>query len=165
MLITEKMVYVLFDGISLAMLLVTALFLYLQNRQLSKQTKNMQEQLNKLREEIRSETYYKMSLLTLEIDKLFINKPDYKPYFYEKKDYTNLSEDDRNCLEACAELKLDIYDAWAYLAKNDRIPEVDKNEWLDSVKNGFRSSKLMRDVYEKRKEWYGHRLKKLIEDV
>lgn len=161
--------YFAFDLITLVILIATILFLGKQNEEaikqtesLSQQTMNLSQQINEIQEQtkiLRGDAYYKMALLTVEIDKLFIDKPHLKPYFYKNREVEEgCSETERDLIETYAEFTLDTFDALVFLAKENRIPNEDWIEWKNAMQDMFKASPAMREFYRNNKHCYGNNL-------
>lgn len=98
-------------------------------------------------------TYNSLTSLVLEIDKIFIEYPDLRPYFYNNTPLpADMQEQDRNRTLAIAELYLDILECiW------DRQPEFSKEDeasWRDWILDAFSTSPILSSHYSENRSWY-----------
>jgi hypothetical protein len=104
---------------------------------------------------------------SLEISRLFIAHPEVRPYFFEGQ---TIDKSDPNYLqaEAIAEVILDIF--WTMRSQAQRIQNPAfrnagaNSIWSLYVGDCFASSPLLTSFLQRRKDWYGDDLVKLMED-
>jgi len=147
----QELVTFVFDIISYGILIFSVYYL-------SRQTADVQEQVRLAK----GETYHRIATLGLEIDKLFIAKPEVRKYFYgNAKIEKDCPEDKRELIESFAEYILDAFDDLIFLGSDNGIPREDLDGWKKYIKDLYDSSSILREVYKKRHYWYG----KYIHDV
>jgi hypothetical protein len=98
-------------------------------------------------------TYNSLTSLILEIDKVFIEYPRLRPYFYNRTPIpADMENQDRDRALAVAELYLDILECiW------DRQPEFSKEDeasWRDWILDAFNTSPVLSDYYSENRSWY-----------
>jgi hypothetical protein len=146
----------LYEKISLVISLLGALsliFIYVQTRLISQQsaqtTKNMQASM-----------YATIATQTLEMDRLFIEKPELRPYFYRR---VEIAENDKNydLVMAIAEYQLDYFDATrtqlGYIP-DDADKAEDRETWNRYFADSFSKSPILCKRINMNRNWYMHEL-------
>ena len=95
-----------------------------------------------------------MSKLSYETDKLFIEHPEFRPYFYDGKDLDSV-KNDTFYLKAVgiSELLLDYFDTMNdmnYLSFNDTLNQG----WRNWVEGSFETSPILVKTLTENKNWY-----------
>jgi hypothetical protein len=92
--------------------------------------------------------------LVTNLDRVFIEKPFLRPYFY---DSTQINEEDEKFSEAAAtaEMMLDIFDIISTQSKN--FPEYwsPPGAWDAWIIDMFSTSPILRNTFDKYQTWYG----------
>lgn len=111
-------------------------------------------QLRSANDSLRTGVYANMSNWTFELDKAFIEHPELRPYFYDKKD---IREDDPLFAKAAAmaEFELDNFDS--IMEQERYFPAGSLHEgWRRWIFNGFdKSPVLVRTIEQLRSEYEG----------
>ena len=103
---------------------------------------------------------------TIDIDKVFIENPEFQKYFFQK---AKISKDDPNYAKARAIGLLMLDYAESSLATVDylhkHLPEVivDKEAWETYFTNVFHSSPLLCDLYAENKSGFGKMLRRFAD--
>lgn len=96
-------------------------------------------------------SYASATAMVLEVDKLLLDFPKFRPYLYESKRLTD-SDPDRDKILAAGEMVLDIAEyIWDLERREDPEQQHAWQSWLLSL---FDSSPVMRDGYEEHTDWY-----------
>ncbi|HEV2694108.1 MAG TPA: hypothetical protein VG347_14530 [Verrucomicrobiae bacterium] len=94
-----------------------------------------------------------MAKITVDLDRVFVDRPELMPYFYGRKD---ISESDTNYLqvEATAVTVLDVFDIAS--SQPDRYKDQWKHPeaWDEWIIDTFSESPVLRQVLRKRADWY-----------
>jgi hypothetical protein len=105
--------------------------------------------------QLRQNSYITASEWTFDIDKVFIEHPDLRPYFYEGKNIEQKEPDaKRYMVTSTAELILDSMDSMLD-THNDSWPD---EGWRTRAEDVFRQSPVLRSRLEERRTWYCRRL-------
>jgi hypothetical protein len=107
-----------------------------------------------------------MSNLTLEMDKIFIEKPELRPYFYDGVD---IKDDDKNynLVVAVAEYQIDYFDS--AMTQMDYLPEdqdskEDRDTWNQYFADSFAHSPILCKRINQINRWYMQRLVKIAQE-
>lgn len=106
------------------------------------------------RRTLRVTTYQGATDLTLQLDQVFIDHPELRPYFYERRQPPESDNNDelRNRVLAAAEYALDIFECiWDH---QDTYEENDKDSWRDWINDMFTSAPACRALYVEERDWY-----------
>ncbi|MES2905741.1 MAG: hypothetical protein V4691_01720 [Pseudomonadota bacterium] len=91
----------------------------------------------------------------LELDRIFIENPDLRPYFYENRDITEKDPKFRRVL-SIAEMHLDTF-TFALKARSDYPIDhpfpAETEAWIHDV---VKSSPIMQRYLQERKDWYSN---------
>lgn len=102
------------------------------------------------RKAIRQSAYRNTTDLALEYDRIFLEHPSLRPYFYENQDCP--SGDRRHHVQAASEMLLDILEAiWDH---RHQLPSEDLPAWQEWIHGVFETSPTMRTMYEDDTDWY-----------
>jgi len=106
------------------------------------------------RHSTRITTYRSATDLTLDIDKLFVEHPAIRKYFYNGEDVVNEQEETRARVESIAELMLDCFECiWDIRAT---YSAVDRGAWGHYILDMLCTSPAMNRMFEDRRsqDWY-----------
>ncbi len=96
-------------------------------------------------------TYRSATDLVLEVDRVFIDHPQLRPYFYEDT-VCPAGHLDKNLVDAVAELQLDVLECiWD---SRDTYTSVDRDSWAQYIREVFAASPAIRDAYSANEGWY-----------
>ena len=129
---------------------------------LAKQTKEATRQSKSLEESIRVQVYQGISSDMLEIDRVFIEHPELRPYFYESIELSQDSPLYKMAL-SIAEMKLDFYDTVLHQMPHFLQPLA--SNWKDGIRYAFALSPVMKTVLDTHKTWYTAELAELADDA
>ena len=122
-------------------------------RHFAKQAKHLSDQLDNQQKQLRLNYYYEITGRVFEINRLFIENPRVRPYFYENKVCYDKALKPQ--VTAVAEYMLDFFSLIQehdkFLTSED-LPSID--EWIEYMKDSFRNSPMLRSVLETKKDWY-----------
>ena len=100
-------------------------------------------------------TYHGATDLTLQLDQVFIEHPELRPFFYEGRPLPDPgSEGDtlRHRVLAAAEYALDIFECiWDH---RDTYDDKDKESWRAWIGDMLASSPTCSDLYTTNRDWY-----------
>lgn len=99
-------------------------------------------------------TYRSATDLTLDIDRIFVEHPTLRKYFYDGADVDDADEKTRPLVEAIAELMLDCFECiWDIRAT---YKAVDRGSWGRYVLSMLSTSPVMREMLKERagQDWY-----------
>jgi hypothetical protein len=104
-----------------------------------------------------AETYGTIAAHTLEIDRLFIERPYLRPYFYGGKDLSKADKETYHRVMAMAEFQLDAFDA--IMTQRDYLPDdKDKQEdlqtWQRYFEDSFTKSPALCERISWNPDWY-----------
>jgi hypothetical protein len=121
-------------------------------------------QLRQLSEQNRMLVHQEREGSTLGLDRVFIEYPELRPYFYEEKD---IAKEDPlyNRVVAVAEMHLDTFDYALKHAEDfqnyEPFPGSEK-VWMQDM---FRKSPILRHYLQTKKAWYSERLQDLVKEA
>ncbi|HKQ46410.1 MAG TPA: hypothetical protein VJS47_13555 [Rhizomicrobium sp.] len=145
----------LFVSITSLMLTVAGLvFVYFQ-------IMNVKEQIVGLRNSLDMQSYSAINTQMSEIDKVFIDQPTLRPYFYKKQPWPDSDEMLRNKLTSVAERKLDFIDFWFTSARHLSLDEYDMVSWRNYFIDSFRNSRILCDVLTDEQSQYGEEIRSI----
>ena len=110
------------------------------------------------------DAYASIGAFTLEVDKVFIEKPELRPYFYLGWDITE-KDQHYHAVLATAEMQLDVFDA--ALTQLEMKPEENAAEmeaeamlWAKYFGKSFATSRVLCKRLADDKDWYRENLRK-----
>jgi hypothetical protein len=127
-----------FSGILVAGSLI---FIWIQTSHLREQTIG-----------IRQSTYQKIYDTWFEVDKLFIDRPKLRPFFYEGTELAKANDEMRPELDAIAQMILDCFDN-VYHQREFMPPDTFK-AWSTFLKDMYRKSPYLIDFLDRNWPWY-----------
>jgi len=173
----ERSSLTLYEKLSLLISFTGALslvFIFIQTRQanasmeLAEKTMKLSTETMELsKASMKSSMYEIMNGQTLEMDKIFLERPYLRPYFYENKNPAAIrDEKTRNEVMIVAEYQLDFFDM--VMTQLDYIPTdkdsaVDKANWRKYFIDSFATSPALCHSLDENADWYMPRLKELSE--
>lgn len=97
-------------------------------------------------------TYNGSTDLTLQLDRVFIEYPELRPYFYDGQSPTGSDIELRQRVAAVAEFALDVLECiWDH---RDKYSEPDTKSWKKWIGDLIGTSPTMRDLYAEHTDWY-----------
>lgn len=96
-------------------------------------------------------TYYGVIHLFGDIDKVMIEYPEIRPYFYQGKVVTS-GDLNGPRVKATAELVLDVFE-WVW-HRQEKLSLEDKDGWEPYILEVFSNSPALREHYAKCSSWY-----------
>lgn len=127
---------------------------------LLRQTREMVKQTQFVAESLRSNAYGVIAEQVFEVDRIFVENPGLRPYFYSGQD---ISEDDPNYnkVVAVAEYLLDYFES--ALLQLDLFPQVwPRSVWEAYTVDSFMNSPILRRYWRSRQGWYAEEIKDLV---
>ena len=168
----------LYEKLSLLISFVGALslvFIFIQTMQATASMDLSRENMDLSREtmelskaSMKSSMYEIMNVQTLEIDKIFLERPHLRPYFYDSKDPSKI-RDEKTLHEVMivAEYQLDFFDL--VMTQLDYIPtdedsQEDKANWKKYFEDSFAKSPALCKRIGDNPDWYMKRLVNLSKE-
>jgi hypothetical protein len=141
--------------------LITIYFVLRQTREAARQSRLVATStISSLYEEIVSPMF--------DIDKVFLQYPRLKPYFYDGVDIPE-GHDDYDLAMSVAEMYTDFMDLFVVLqdiaSKQAEDTPIPWSDWTEYFKDVYRSSPAVRKLWSKRGYWYSSTLKNLLEPL
>jgi hypothetical protein len=127
--------------------LISLIIIYAQTRAIATQTEHSAASL-------RSTAYKAITDQEMEIDKLFIEHPKLRPYFYSGQ---KINEDNPDFAqaEAIAEYELDFFDSAQHQLEYIAVTkDIDMAEWNAYFDDSFRNSPILCARLNKIRTWY-----------
>lgn len=141
--------------IALASFIVTSAALVF----VSVQASNVKKQIRALNASLDLQSYSAINTQLAEIDNLFIDHPDLRPYFFEGAPWPSEEKPEnltlRRKLTSVAEKKLDFIDFWFMSARHLDLQRSDMVSWRNYFLGSFQNSPILCDVLKDEKEAYG----------
>ena len=110
------------------------------------------------------DAYANIGTFTLEVDKIFIEYPKLRPYFYDGKDITD-NDTNYHAVMGMAEMQLDFFDATLtqlLMKPEEDAAEMEAEErlWAKYFSKSFATSRVLCKRYADDEDWYRENLKK-----
>jgi hypothetical protein len=137
-------------------LLVSVVLLGLQVREMTKQSSHG------ARATLAS-VYQAMNDNMLQINRLFVDRPRLRPYFYGKQELTDASPEERERVEATAELFINFMDN--VLTQMPLLPSNLAEPWRTYFSSVLTSSPVLRDFWTRRRDWYSEEMQALLDPL
>jgi hypothetical protein len=109
-------------------------------------------------ESLRNSSYIAVNSKQLELDSIFIQNPDLRPYFFEKK---KIDKNDKNYNKAVsvADYTIDYFDLLYSQVDYFLPPRIDQNQkalnsWKTYIKQSFKLSPILCQRLNEVKDWY-----------
>lgn len=129
-------------------------WLYKQVKAAGLQVQEARLQVEETRRQSLIETLGQLVSLMTEINKVFIDRPHLRPYFYEQRETDGVTSHHAEAVPV-AEMLLDVFDH--VLTHVSRMPEIwgDHQEaWERWIASMFEASPLLCEYYLKKWDWY-----------
>jgi hypothetical protein len=107
--------------------------------------------------------YQAMNDNMLLINRLFIDRPLLRPYFYGEQELTDESPEERERVEATAELFINFMDN--VLTQMPLLPSNLADPWRTYFGSVTTSSPVLREFWERRREWYSEEMRALLDPL
>jgi hypothetical protein len=107
--------------------------------------------------------YQAMNGDMLQINRLFVDQPLLRPYFYGAKELTDESPDERERVEATAELFINFIDN--VLTQIPLLPSSLAEPWRTYFVGVTTTSPVLRDSWKRRRESYSEEMRKLLDPL
>lgn len=117
-------------------------------------------QILDLRTAIQGQTYQNVSQIMLDIDHLFIDRPELRPYFYGNKSVEG-NDIDKERITSVAETIMDSFDSIYH--QRETMPPQTYLAWLGYMRDIYGSSPALRDLLSRHRDWYGPDLVQSVE--
>jgi hypothetical protein len=95
-------------------------------------------------------TYQGATQLMLEVDRIFLNHPELRPFFYDDVEPT--PDVDRNLINAAVEFMLDAFECIWDQRPHFSAPDYDS--WAEYIVDRFGTSPVLRQFYRDHAGWY-----------
>jgi len=102
--------------------------------------------------ELVATTYATATSMVLEIDRLLVGYPEFRPYLYEGK-RLNDADPERDKLLAAGTMVLDIAE-YIWERRQEMHKEEDRYAWRDWLISLFHTSPILADLYARQTEFY-----------
>jgi hypothetical protein len=104
------------------------------------------------RRALRRSSYRTSADLLLEADRIFLDRPDLRPYFYDGVECSADDSEQRARVEAVAEFYLDVLETiWDHRNEFSRVDRASWREWIHDL---LEWSPALRQVYTATPRWY-----------
>jgi hypothetical protein len=107
--------------------------------------------------------YQAMNDNMLQINRLFIDRPALRPYFYGERELTDESPDERERVEATAELFINFIDN--VLTQMPLLPSNLAAPWRTYFGSVITSSPVLSEFWKRRREWYSEEMRALLDPL
>jgi hypothetical protein len=137
-------------------LIVSVILLGLQVREMAKQSRHG------ARATLAS-VYQAMNDNMLQIYRLFIDRPSLRPYFYAAQELTDESPEERERVEATAELFIAFIDN--VLTQMPLLPSNLAEPWRTYFRSVTTSSPVLCEFWKRRREWYSAEMRGFLDPL
>jgi hypothetical protein len=107
--------------------------------------------------------YQAMNDNMLQINHLFIDRPSLRPYFYDGQELTDESAEERQRIEATAELFINFTDN--VLTQMPLLPRNLAEPWRTYFAGVTSTSPVLRDFWRRRRETYSDEMRGLMDPL
>jgi hypothetical protein len=107
--------------------------------------------------------YQAMNDNMLQINRLFIDRPLLRPYFYGEQELTDESPEERERVEATAELFINFIDN--VLTQMPLLPSNLAEPWRTYFSSVIKGSPVLCDFWKRRREWYSEEMRALLDPL
>jgi hypothetical protein len=107
--------------------------------------------------------YQAMNDSMLQINRIFIDRPSLRPYFYGEQELTDESPEERERIEATAELFINFTDN--VLTQMPLLPRNLAEPWRTYFAGVTTSSPVLRDFWKRRRETYSEEMRALMDPL
>ena len=137
-------------------LLVSVVLLGLQVREMTKQSSHgVQATL--------ASVYQAMNDNMLQINRLFVDRPSLRPYFVGGQELDDESSEERERVEATAELFVNFIDN--VLTQMPLLPSNLAQPWRTYFASVTTSSPVLRESWKAHREWYSEEMRALLDPL
>jgi hypothetical protein len=137
-------------------LIVSVILLGLQVREMAKQSSHG------ARATLAS-VYQAMNDNMLQINRLFVDQPSLRPYFYDELEPTEESPEERERIDAAAELFVNFIDN--VLTQMPLLPGHLAQPWRTYFASVATSSPVLRDFWQRHREWYSDEMTAFLDPL
>jgi hypothetical protein len=137
-------------------LIVSVILLGLQVREMAKQSSHG------ARATLAS-VYQAMNDNMLQISRLFIDRPSLRPYFYRAQELADESPEERERIEATAELFINFIDN--VLTQMPLLPSSLAEPWRAYFSNVITTSPVLCEFWKRRRAWYSQEMRALLDPL
>jgi hypothetical protein len=156
---------VLLQGLASLATLGTLIFIWRQTGELTRQTRNNSTSTI-------SQLYKDIAEKMLAIDRIFIDHPNLRPYFYSNKSPREVRDvEEREQFQSTAEIILDFFDLLMVLKdisrkyKTDAIFHSHLAEWDDYFLDVYRTSPVLQDFFHEHIAWWSDDMVDLFNSI
>ena len=107
--------------------------------------------------------YQAMNDNMLQINRLFIDRPSLRPYFYGGQEVTDESRDERERVESTAELFTNFIDN--VLTQMPLLPSHLAEPWRNYFRSVITSSPVLCEFWRRRRQWYSDEMRALVDPL
>jgi hypothetical protein len=107
--------------------------------------------------------YQAMNDNMLQINRLFVDRPSLRPYFYAGQELNHESSEERERVEATAELFINFIDN--VLTQMPLLPSSLAQPWRTYFASVTTSSPVLCDFWKRRREWYSEEMRALLDPL
>ena len=155
-----QFISMLIAGLSLILTSTALFFVYLQVTNVKSQIDAVHEQVKRLEASLDLQSYGAVNNQISELDKIFVDRPELRPFFYENRDWPT-KKLLRDRLTSVAERKLDFIDFWFTSALHMNLKRYDMQSWKNYFQRSFMKSRVLCDVLTDEKDDYGEELRSI----
>ena len=137
-------------------LIVSVILLGLQVREMTKQSSHG------VRATLAS-VYQAMNDNMLQINRLFVDRPSLRPYFYGEQELNDESPEERERVDATAELFINFIDN--VLTQMPLLPSNLAQPWRTYFAGVTTSSPVLCEFWKRHREWYSEEMRALLDPL
>jgi hypothetical protein len=119
-------------------------------------------QIRNVRESLDSQSYGSINDKLNQIDMVFIQAPELRPYFFDNARWPD-EKTAKDKLTAVAEARLDLMDYWFRQASHMNLEAYDMMAWRTFFTNSFQRSQILCDVLRTEQNEYGEPIRSLAQ--
>ncbi len=155
-----QFISMLIAGLSLILTSTALVFVYLQVTNVKAQIGGVHQQVRRLEDSLDLQSYGAVNNQISELDRIFIDRPELRPFFYENRDWPS-KKLLRDRVTSVAERKLDFIDFWFTSALQMNLKRYDMQSWRNYFQRSFKQSRVLCDVLNDEKDDYGEELRSI----
>jgi hypothetical protein len=149
-------------SISVIVLGITMFIFWLQFRAMRGQVRHLDKQVENSRRATESNVYQGISELMIDIDRIYIEHPSLRPYFYD-----NWPEPTETAMRfrvsALAEVYIDLMDDM--VTQEPHLSDFIKDGWERYFIDIMRTSPALQNFWRENRTWYNAQLQNLLDGV
>ena len=107
--------------------------------------------------------YQAMNDNMLQINRLFVDRPSLRPYFYEEQELTDESPEELERIDATAELFVNLIDN--VLTQMPLLPGHLAQPWRTYFASVITSSPVLREFWKRHREWYSEEMTAFLDPL